>query len=42
MDAIIEEDLDRILGDVRSDAFEGKRVLVSGGPGSWVAGFAIS
>src|SRR3990172_2931531 len=39
MDAVIKEDLDRILGDVRSEAFEGKRVLVSGGSGflgSWV------
>src|SRR3989304_4668975 len=39
MDSIIKEDLDRILGDVRSEAFEGKRVLVSGGAGflgSWI------
>src|SRR3989304_1002857 len=39
MDSIIKEDLDRILGDVRSDVFEGKRVLVSGGSGflgSWI------
>jgi len=39
MDSIIKEDLDRILGDVRSEAFEGKRVLVSGGSGflgSWI------
>ncbi len=29
MDSIIKEDLDRILGDVRSEAFQGKRLLVA-------------
>ncbi len=44
MDAITKEDLDRILGDVRSEAFQGKRVLVSGGSGflgSWVCDFLV-
>ncbi len=39
MDSIIKEDLETIKKSVRGDAFEGKRVLVSGGAGflgSWV------